>query len=348
MAYALATSDTTTIPDEIIAVATKPGKALLRKEIFQPCLWEKMKSELSIPDNKCIFADTGYNVRVIPSSDRKSDASDVSTGKDVELAADFILDTVRQFSENPDTRITFSISGGRKTMSALGSLAMTLLGRDRDRLCHVLVRPPLDSPLLYPKFYYHSRNNRKYVLDGKVFYSSRSDISICDIPFVRIRNLFPEKFSRLPGSFMDTVDFINKNAPATHAMRLQLNRHDLSLNINGSTISLSFPEFVLYWMLADRASKGKKKIEGEGELHSEVIAFARQITESALPGIGTRYSHFSNERLYDPEYFRKKVSSIKKKIEGTIHFSNGRDFFLPSHARGLYGLNVPAENIDGT
>jgi CRISPR-associated protein (TIGR02584 family) len=83
------------------------------------------------------------HVRLLPTSDGSADLQDIVTSEDSLSAADFIMRSLRKITEDPTTRVIASIAGGRKTMAAILASCMVLLGRSQDRLCHVLVNPPL-------------------------------------------------------------------------------------------------------------------------------------------------------------------------------------------------------------
>ena len=137
------------LPKQIIIITTITGEVCLRKELWDSGVWASLKENL-----KCdiSFAPNQEHLRLLPDGD--GNAFDVVDTLSTELAGSFILDVLRQYTENPDTRITFSIAGGRKSMSALGALCMSLLGRHDDRLCHILGNPPFDDPALRPRFYF--------------------------------------------------------------------------------------------------------------------------------------------------------------------------------------------------
>ena len=56
-----------------------------------------------------------------------------------------MLDQFRMVVEKADATLIASIAGGRKTMGALLYGCMTLLGRETDRLTHVLVHEPFET-----------------------------------------------------------------------------------------------------------------------------------------------------------------------------------------------------------
>lgn len=72
--------------------------------------------------------------------------ADIDSPEDSAATADTILQVLRQFEGDPDCAIHASIAGGRKSMSFLLGLCMTLIGRPQDRMSHVLVNEEFEIP----------------------------------------------------------------------------------------------------------------------------------------------------------------------------------------------------------
>ena len=76
---------------------------------------------------------------------------DIRSQQDNQTMADSITEMIRQFTAKPDTSLHLSIAGGRKTMGFYAGYALSLYGREQDRLSHVLVDADYES---HPQFYY--------------------------------------------------------------------------------------------------------------------------------------------------------------------------------------------------
>ena len=142
--WALAHQSDPVVPDEIVVITTKSGKDALRTAIMSgaPSVWNRLKTALAKEkiaiDGKLVFGDT--SIRVIPDADG-NEASDLRTGADNLRTADFMLGELRKYTADPATTVLCSIAGGRKTMSALLFSCMSLLGREDDKVYHVLIPP---------------------------------------------------------------------------------------------------------------------------------------------------------------------------------------------------------------
>lgn len=341
-AWALAKGLRSLTPHRVVALTTVSGRECIRRELIDSGAWEGLRTSVKA-GGRLRFGDTADSIRLLPRADGHGDADDIASIEDSAKAGDFILETLRQFTENPDTCVIFSIAGGRKTMSALGALAMTLLGREQDRLCHVLVSPPFDSPMLSPKFLYPVPG-QVHRLDGNRHPSRQARITLHDIPFPRARDIFQREYRRLPGSFTDTVDLANRALAETQGPpSMRLDPGHCRCELAGEAIVLPPPEFLLVWRLCLGAKRGKGLIVGEDALGKELAAFHQAVVERgrASPLINA----WSARPLGGDEYPRKLASRLRASLRK--HFG-GRPFWSlldPCRVRGQYGLLLPGSAI---
>ena len=158
--WALAQEPEPIIPTRVIVVTTADGRRELERQLFGPeprfggrTPWDTLRDALSAAGHDLSghlrFGTTGDDIRVItgcdPVTGRTRELADLRTPADNEAAADFLLEQVRALVENPDTRLVASLAGGRKTMGALLYACLTLVGRETDRLTHVLVNEPFET-----------------------------------------------------------------------------------------------------------------------------------------------------------------------------------------------------------
>lgn len=341
--YQLYQVNSSAVPDEVIIITTTEGAECISSELFAGGVWDSFKTDLNIADGKLQFGNSARYIRLLPDGvGGVYNASDINDTVGSEQAADYILNVLRQFTENSDTRITFSIAGGRKTMTALGALAISLLGRRRDMLCHVLVNAPFDRTDLQPKFYYPKPG--KYTLaSGATVEGSDAIISLSKIPFVRCRYLFNDRLNQLPGNFMDSVERVNgKIAETLDAPELIIQPDHLQCSIDGIELKFNVPEFVLYWLLALRGKNSCPALHGQEHLVDEFHAFATNINSQIMPAI----MHHNNLQSKNIDDMRRLVSTIAKKITTSIGIDRGRNFCLPRLDRGVYGLLLPPDNIN--
>jgi CRISPR-associated protein (TIGR02584 family) len=217
--WALAHETPALIPSRVVVVTTTTGAARLQTELRSPLAhfsgrsaWQALRDELLAgrPDAERLLVLEQTHVITGPAGADgcARPLDDLRTRADNAAAADFILDAARRITANPDTLLVASIAGGRKTMGALLYAALTLVGRETDRLTHVLVNSPFDQRLDPPFFFPPAKPVRHTFSPraGKpaIHSSATAVIELAEVPFVPLRNGF-EELKRPAGSFAGLV-----------------------------------------------------------------------------------------------------------------------------------------------
>lgn len=233
------------VPDEIVVLTTTEGRAKIKKELLDSGIWERLKETLTVKKinikGRLLFGESECAIKIFPSRDRKSNLSDIVTSEDNDAAADFIMQSIRGFSENPETIIWASLAGGRKTMSALMMACMSLLGRDTDHVLHVLVNPPYDG-VLDPLFFFPEKGKKHTTPEGKEVKSQAAKITLVDVPFVKMRSWYEGKFKRNPPSYRELVTNVQESV----YQNVIIDYNDATLTINGKeTLKLAATEFAV-------------------------------------------------------------------------------------------------------
>ena len=256
--WALAHQSEPVVPDEVVVITTKSGKDALRTAIMSGAssVWNRLKTALAKEkiaiDGKLVFGDT--SIRVIPDADG-NEASDLRTGADNLRAADFMLGELRKYTADSATTILCSIAGGRKTMSALLFSCMSLLGREDDKVYHVLIPPEYECGM-NPPFFFPEKAVKHELLsrgqpNGKRVSSSKIGIELFEVPFVRMRGWYQDKFKGEPPSYKSLISKVQSVAPpAVVYPEIEIDAWGRGLSINGETVSLSSPCFAMLLLLA--------------------------------------------------------------------------------------------------
>jgi len=340
--YALLQIENPIIPDELIVITTSKGCESINQQLFANNTFDRFKKIYQIPKDKIKFGCCSKCIRIIPGSDFNSDSDDIITDQDSNSTADFILSALREYTENPDTRIIFSIAGGRKTMSVLGGMAMSLLGRRQDILCHVLVNPPFDSPNLKPKFYFPS--DKIYITtDNSEISDKEAVITLSQIPFIKYRYLFQKTYGRLPGNFLDMVNDANdriKNIITPPTVRML--PENMKCYVNGKSISFNPSEYILLWLLLHRSLKCLPEIIGQRQLLEEIQSFVKMIPSELMPEIINHKGFMGKTH----ENIRNIVYTYNKKIIKDILVEEGRDYLIPNKKQGIYRIVLNSDCID--
>lgn len=249
--WALAQEKPSVIPDEVVVLTTTRGAEDLHRLLLTPRedwggrhVWEALRAAVlgrhTADDPRLQLTEA----RVITLPDKRTGvrcpADDLRTAADNDAAADFLLEEVRRHTENPETRLVTSIAGGRKTMGALLYGAVTLLGRETDRLTHVLVNEPYDTC----RDFFFPAQPVKTVTAGHGEHARRvaakaARIELADIPFVPLRNRFAD-LGEKPGSFRQLVERYSTDlkADADRPVRVSFDVVGKVLTIDGTPIRM--------------------------------------------------------------------------------------------------------------
>ena len=266
--WALAHSNDPVVPDEIEVITTASGKAALTKAVLDgsPSVMDRLKAALRKEkidvEGKLVFGTA--SIKVIPDA-KGNELDDLRTGEDNLRAADFMLGELRKYSECSDTTIHCSIAGGRKTMSALLFSCMSLVGREQDKVYHVLLPPEFEGGV-EPAFYF-PEPGKTYVATktGKKYKANKVQSELFEVPYVRMRGWYQDKFKSIPPSYRTLISKVQTVAPPAIAYpEIEIDAWNGWVKVNGKLASLSKPCFVMLLFLA----QGKPM----KELHAKMCA----------------------------------------------------------------------------
>jgi CRISPR-associated protein (TIGR02584 family) len=245
--YALAVAqDPPWIPSEIRLLTTTRGaeNAKLMLLSDQPGWFHRLCQDWCLPH----IAFDESHIEVIANS-AGHPLADILDDADNQCAADSIADCVRRLTQDGNTEIHASIAGGRKTMGFFLGYAMSLWGRQQDRLSHVLVSSPYESraEFFYPTptpFVIPAKDRGQDPLDA-----SKARVWLGDIPFVRLRHLLPDALRVGQGKFAEAVSAANT---ALDHISLEIDVARSAIRINGISMRLPPMPFALITLLAWR------------------------------------------------------------------------------------------------
>lgn len=307
--WALAHQAVPVIPDEVVVLMTKDGKESLRRALFEEGVWEAMLSDMRREkldtDGKLVFGEA--SIHMIP--DRKgNEIDDLRTGDDNLRAADFMLGELRKYTEDNGTELHVSIAGGRKTMSALLFSCMSLLGREQDKVYHVLL-PPAPEGGVSPTFYYPKRGTTYTArFSGKKYKAKDLQCELFEVPFVRMRGWYQEKFKEIPPSYRTLISKVQTVAPPAVAYPdIEIDAWNGWVTLNGRQVSMSRPCFAMLLLLASGvdAKEHHKRLLGA---HKAPNVAACDWLASFQEG-----SLFANES--DIEDIYKTMSNLRGKLK---------------------------------
>lgn len=337
--WALAHEPEPVIPDEVVAITTRTGRTCISEQLIDSNGWlrlcQALENEGLEVAGKLAFGSSD-SIRIL--GDGKTDFDDIATPAQNSAAADFILKVLRQYTEDPGTRVIASIAGGRKSMSALMISCMSLLGRSQDRVCHVLVDEPyeqrMEPPFLFPE------KGVKHLLSGKSYLSAKARPVLSDLPFVRVRGWYEREFRNVPPSYMQLVNQVQGIAPRpANYPSVKLDAAKGSLAVGKTAVPLSAPEFALVYVMLSRIRRE--------HLPASWYDLEPDVAELLERKVSTSVNWFHSLReagVPDPEDFRKWASSARAKLRKAFNEPGLADMLLPSmKQRG--GHTYPADKI---
>lgn len=337
--WALAHETPPVIPDEVVAITTKAGRDCIQQHLIGSKVWSKLHHLLGEEGlnvtGKLAFG-ASDTIRVI--GDGKTDYNDIASPEQNDTAADFILKVIRQYTENPGTQVIVSIAGGRKSMSALLMSCISLLGREQDRVCHVLVNEPyeqrMNPPFLFPE------KGIIHGYQGKTYPSLDARPQLSDIPFVRVRGWYESEFKSVPPSYMQLVKKVQGIAPkATNYPDIKLDASKGLLKIGKRLVRLSASEFALTYLMLARL-KEERLPASWYDLEEDM----KNLLGSTVPTNVAWFHTFKDSVQNDVEDYRKWASSARSKIKKAFVDRDLGGFLLPS-IRKKIGEVYPANKI---
>ena len=150
----------------------------------------------------------------IISDSQGNQLEDIRNSHDNNVAADYITSLICELTADAESALHVSIAGGRKTMGYYLGYALSLYGREQDRLSHVLVSDPYEKNR---NFYYPTPTESViHVMENgvEVAYDCRNAIiDLAGIPFVRLRQGLPGDLLSGNASFTRVVAEAQKALP---------------------------------------------------------------------------------------------------------------------------------------
>lgn len=343
--WALALQNDPIIPDRIVVATTRGGRDLLIKKLFQDGYWEALRQDLSKREvalkGKLLFGPISECIRVFPSAERDRELDDIRTIEDSAAVAEFLLDLVRSFTENPSARLIVSIAGGRKTASALLHSVVALLGRASDMITHIIVDEPwaFHPDFLYPGCKGEFKDSRT----GQVLDSSEARLYLAEVPFVPLRYLFERDLQRSAGSYLQLMHQLRSRAVNLEdELSIKLEPDTGELTVNDKSVRLSPNEFLYYLYFAERAANGKPPIDSYAAIGDHLAALRHKHEQQS--DLGHWASKALQGRFDASEDPRKWANNIRSQLRAAGFDRLQINRLVPM--RGRLSIQIPSENIE--
>ena len=260
--WVLAHESPRVLPQRVVFLTTGVGANKIQEQLFTPLpalgqvsAWQALRDALSAGPDELIAEPPRLIGAADPATGILSPLEDIVTPQHNEIAASFILEQVRSIVENPENRLVASIAGGRKTMGALLHAAVSLIGRETDRLTHILVSPPFES---LPGFFFPSQPGSPLAdRAGHLHHPAAATLALADVPFVPLRNRFTD-LNEMPGSFSSLVEKYSRTIQqdANRPRLIEIGYRQKCLWIDGIPIKTSLKALaVLHFLLECQEAK---------------------------------------------------------------------------------------------
>jgi len=306
--YALAHLSSPFYPTELHIITTQEGFSRIRLTLLgdNPAWLARLKKDYSLANIS--FDESRIHVLA---DEQGVVLDDIRTDADNECLADTITRTIAQLTQDNDCALHVSLAGGRKTMGYYAGYALSLFARPQDRLSHVLVSSPFES---HPDFYYPTPyRNVIYTRDQKPLDTQEAQVSLAQIPFVRLRHELPSELLAGKLTFSQTVE---KAQGALAPAQLVYNKTDKTIHAGNSLIKLSPILMAFYWLFLDDCIK-----EGDGIHYNQSDTITQDFLRQYARLVGVHSGDYVNSEKVlkrngiDKDYFDEKRSRIKKAFE---------------------------------
>lgn len=181
---------------------------------------------------------------------------DIRTPEENNAVANQISLQIREFTQQDDTAVHVSIAGGRKTMGFYAGYALSMFGREQDRLSHVLVEPQFEG---HPNFFYPTPYSSVIRTRDQLGILEVRDakVDLAYLPIVRMRHAIDEKLIEQTQDFSGMVNLLQRTFEEPGLVIIRKTR---TLQIGEQKIELSPANFVFYVWMVERYISGQDGI----------------------------------------------------------------------------------------
>ncbi|GHT89577.1 CRISPR-associated protein [Betaproteobacteria bacterium] len=336
--FALATQAEPFIPTEIHLLTTQEGRQRAKTSLLHPDGGQFYALLQDYPQiGQPVFS--ADNIHVIRAQDAA--LSDIRTPEENAAAADSITAKVAELTLDADAALHVSIAGGRKTMGFYLGYAFSLFARPQDRLSHVLVSSPFEN---HPDFYFPPVKPRRLPMPGGAHVDTvQAEITLAEIPVVRLRHGLPQELQDGRASYNETVAAVQSSLAPPH-LTLHLATHRVRCGQSEFALPPALTAWLAFWMQS--AAQGEP-LQSWREANAEnfLALYQHVVGEDAVALEKTR-KRLANGM--EKEFFQENNSKLEKAFKKNLGEFAARPYLLISAgSRGSVrrGLNLPPDAI---
>jgi CRISPR-associated protein (TIGR02584 family) len=333
------------VPTEVHLVTTQEGAQRARLTLLgrSPGWFQRLCRDYQLGQIRF----TEQQIHVL-SDGNGAPLTDIRSREDNESAAGQIAALVRELTSDPDSALHVSIAGGRKTIGFYAGYALSLFGRPQDALSHVLVSAPFEA---HPEFYYPTRTSRIIYTpppDSRPLDTRTAEVTLAEIPFVRLRRLLPERLLAGNASY---TELVRATEETLGTPKLVIDPDERAITAAGRTVRLPPSEFAFYAWMARRKLRGAEPVACPSEGAPESALAEEFLEEYMRADPGTTALERTRHALRDgmeKNYFLERKSRVNRLLEEALGASAGAYQIRGSGKRPdtRYGLGLEPEQIE--
>ncbi|NKN34659.1 CRISPR-associated ring nuclease Csm6 [Marichromatium bheemlicum] len=325
------------VPTEVRLITTTAGERQARESLLSedPGWFHRLVRDYDLPpirfDTDCL--QVLKDAAGVP-------LSDIRTHADGLAAADQICALVRGLCADAGCALHVSIAGGRKTMGYSVGHALGLFGRPQDRLSHVLISDPFES---CREFFYPSPTRRMVATREGMADARDADVSLADIPFLRLRDGLPRRLIDGDTGFGEYIEAAQR---ALAPPNLLLNIAEGAVYASGERVGMPPAQFAFYLMMAEQRRAGIDGLrwDDDGVAHQFLRVYRRlavagdvERAEAALAAGMTK------------EYFEQRKTLSNAALKDVLGPQLARPYLIVrsgKRPRSRFGLQLDPEAIE--
>ena len=326
------------IPTEIRLLTTARGAEHARLNLLAGDRWfERLRADYGLPpirfDADCI--EVIHDAAGAPLADIRSQADNDAT-------ADALTEAVRALTADPDCALHVSIAGGRKTMGYYLGYALSLFGRAQDRLSHVLVDDGFEG---HPQFYYPSPTERVIHTLGpnpRPLDCQRAEVTLAEIPFVRLREGQPAALLAGSARFSDVVAALNR---ALAPPRLVIDVTEARVVAGDRPVAMRPADLAFLLWFARRARAGQPALRRPKGLPDPELACEYLTAYDRLHGLNKRIEARYRDGM-SPADFDERRTRVNQVLVAALGARHAAPYLIEGEGRPKsYRLALPATAI---
>ena len=339
------------VPTEVRLITTEEGAERAKLSLLHPesGWFHRLRADYDLPP----VAFGPEHIHVLKDAGGRP-LGDIRSPEDNERAADTITDVVRDLTRDDDCALHVSIAGGRKTMGFYLGYALSLYGREQDRLSHVLVNAPYES---HRDFFYPTPRSELIHTPGpksRPYDARDAKVTLAEIPFVRLREELPEDLKDLREGKVRFSEAVTAAQRAIGPADLVIDLPARRLRAGGKDLALSPLHLAFLAWLARCRKEGREGVEcpvpdvPESDHAEAFLAEYRRIIGENRDDERTTTKRLSDDNGMTREFFSQTKSKLHRTLKEKLGQRQAAPYLVSryrSHSRWLYRLDIAPDAI---